>query len=228
MDDVKPNRRYSQEPNCNSETIWTQNTQLRKNAFKFRYNLNDKKVDANGTTLNGNTIHGSEIAFFIIKIKMEISLYLCIMMLNSWPLRKPLYNVPSVHHYAHYPFSNFQQQCNVEIRITFLPIFLIYFILFQTFYYLLPPFSFLFHPKRIFQLFRSTLTYVRCWQLFGTIFFHFFPFFNFSWSNNISFIFNVDFIRFDVMKKPFSERFHRYQKSQWPDIQKNTFFFRKY
>lgn len=106
-----------------------------QNGIGFWDNLNDKRKTKsgckpnwiepmllNGTKPNPNPkhryqIHNSEMSyFFIIKIKMRISFYLYIIILNSWPLPKPLYYISSVYvyHYAHYPFSNFQQQCNVE------------------------------------------------------------------------------------------------------------------
>lgn len=79
--------------------------------------LNGTKPNPNPNPKHRYQIHNSEMSyFFIIKIKMRISFYLYIIILNSWPLPKPLYYVSSVYvyHYAHYPFSNFQQQCNVE------------------------------------------------------------------------------------------------------------------
>lgn len=81
-----------------------------------------------------------------------------------------------------------------------------------------------------FQLFLLNLFYLRvCECVIHSVFVRLMAtillFSSYVWSNNISFIFYVNFIRFDVIKKPFSERFYRYPKLKWPDFLNNTFLF---
>lgn len=49
----------------------------------------------------------TKLLFLSLKLRCESSFYLYIIMLNSWPLKKPLYYISSVRHYAHLPFFQF-------------------------------------------------------------------------------------------------------------------------